>query len=173
MDTGRRRDAGMQERDADELIGMPVVATMEGRELGKVKDVLFDPDEQALLGLMVTPTGGGTTEKALFVDRDDVVGLGHDAVTVEGVAALQSFSMQEHAQQVVDSGIHLKGAKLLTESGDELGTIDKILLGQDCEIVAYRAASGILGLGGKQEVSSEDVVKVGEDAVIVRAGIPQ
>lgn len=166
-ETLRRRAA--QERDAEELVGMPVVSTTAGKDLGRVKDVLFDPEEQALLGLMVTPTGGGTTENVLFIDREDIVGLGHDAVTVETDEALQSFTMQERAQEVVNSGIHLKGAKIITESGDELGTIDKILLGQNCEIVAYRASSGIMGLGGKEEVSSADVVKIGADAVIVRA----
>ena len=33
----------MDPRDANELMSMPVIATGEGRELGRVKDVLFDP----------------------------------------------------------------------------------------------------------------------------------
>lgn len=153
-------------RDADEIVGLPVIATNEGREIGRVKDVLFDPDEQALLGVMVSPSD--SADDVMFLNRSHIRGLGNDAVTVESASALTHISMEARAKEIRDSGVHLKGANMLTEDGNALGTVDKIMIDGDCRITAYRARSGLLGLGGKNEIEASDVVKLGTDALIVR-----
>lgn len=155
----------MQGRDASELLSMPVVATNEGREVGRVKDVLFDPNEQALLGLMVSPSEG--VESEMFVQRDSIVGLGRDAITVKTAEAVESLSNRADARGVIETGIHLKGAKVLTEGGNSIGTIDKIYVEENGDIACYSAGSGLLGFGNKSEIDPDCVVKVGEDAIIV------
>ncbi len=153
-------------RDADEIVGLPIIATSEGREIGRVKDVLFDPDEQALLGVMVSPSD---SDDVMFLNRSQIRGLGNDAITVESASALTHISTEARAKEVRDSGIHLKGANMLTEDGNSIGTVDKIMIDSDCRISAYRARSGILGLGGKNEIEASDVVTLGADALIVRS----
>ncbi len=155
-------------RDANELVSLPVVGTDEGRELGHVCDVLFDPARQALLGLMVS-SSDGPSEAVLFIDRDRIRGLGKDAVTVEGAASLQPVASQEHANAIVESGIHLKGTKVLTDGGDAIGTVDKIMLNDDGTIECYEATSGILGLGGRHDIFPNEVHTIGVDAIIVDA----
>jgi uncharacterized protein YrrD len=155
----------MRGRDASELLSKPVFATTEGREVGRVKDVLFDPDAQALLGLMVSPADGVDSE--MFVQRDSIVGLGRDAVTVETAEAVEPLAQRAEAREIIETGIHIKGAKVFTEGGNSIGTIDKIYVEDNGDIACYGAASGLLGFGDKSEIDPNCVVKVGEDAIIV------
>ncbi len=154
-------DAG---KDAKALLGQPVIAISEGRRIGTVHDVLFDPDHQALLGLMVALADG--TDSVLFLDRAHLRGLGRDAVMVRNRADLRALGADERAHQVMQAGIHLGGAQVLTEHGDAIGKIDRVLVRDDGFIAVYEARTGPLGLGHRK-IQPDEVVKIGEDAVIV------
>lgn len=154
-------------RDAKDLVSLPVVATAEGRELGRVKDVLFDPSEQQLVGLMVSPSSGADT--SMFVARQRIRGIGGDAVTVDAADALVPVASDERARTIVESNIHFTGTKVLTESGDSLGKIDAIIVDDEGQISGYRASTGVLKFNEKNEIRRDQVIKVGEDAIIVDA----
>lgn len=155
----------MEPRDANDLMSMPVMATDSGSELGRVKDVLFDPSSHSLLGLMVSANGGGGA--VMFLQRGRIKGLGQDAITVEGEAALQPFATAGRAREIVDSGIHLRGASVLTEGGDAIGKVDKVLVNEDGSVASYQVAKGLLGFASRREIPPSEVLSIGEDAVIV------
>jgi len=155
----------MNGRDANELLSMPVIATTEGKELGRVKDVLFDPDRHALLGLMVSPTTGMDSLK--FVDRDQIQAIGDTAITVSGAGVLHEVSSQPRAREVVDSGLHLRGTNVVTETGNSLGTVDKVLIDESGNVASYHASSGLLGFGDKTDIMPQEVISIGEDAIVV------
>ena len=144
----------MNGRDASEFMSMPIFATAEGKEVGKVKDILFDPSQQALLGLMVTTNGKG--DALMFLQRQFIRGIGKDAITVESVTSLQPFETQVRANEVVESGICLPGKNVITEGGDALGKVE-----------GYTTTAGKLGFGDKNEISARRVLTIGEDAMIV------
>jgi uncharacterized protein YrrD len=144
---------------------MPVIAVNEGKELGRVKDVLFDPDRHALLGVMVSPNAGMDTLK--FVDREQIESIGDSAITVSASAALTEISARPRAQEIANSGLHLRGTPVVTETGNSLGTVDKILIDESGNITAYHASSGLLGFGDRTDVLPEEVISVGDDAIVV------
>jgi len=154
----------MDPRDAKELISMPVVATTEGRRIGRVKDVLFDPSAHALLGLMV---GADDVDATMFLERQRIKGIGQDAVTVEGESALEPYAPAGRTREVVESGIHLRGANVLTEGGDSIGKLDRVLVNEDGTVASYRVSKGLLGFIYRKEIPPSEIVKIGEDAVIV------
>jgi uncharacterized protein YrrD len=105
----------------------------------------------------------------MFVDRGDIVGIGKDAVTVATSDAVRTIETQTRAHEVVDSGIHLRGVEVLTEGGDSLGSVDKVLVEEDGTISGYEVSSGPLGLVGmgKKQIDAGDIVKIGGDRIIV------
>lgn len=149
-------------RDAGELVSKPVMNTAEGKQLGRVKDAIFDPEAHALYGLVVTTESGD-----MFLDRSTLRGLGSQAVTVESDDVMTPISMDAKAKELMDSGIHFRGSKVITQGGDSLGTLDKIMLGDDGQVEYYESSTGILGLGEKHEVRPSQVMKIGTDAIIV------
>jgi uncharacterized protein YrrD len=155
----------MNGREANQQLSKPVIPVNEGKELGRVKDVLFDPDRHALLGVMVSPNTGMDTLK--FVDRDQIESIGDSAITVSGSSALTEVSSQPRAEEIVNSGLHLKGTSVVTETGNSLGTVDKILIDDTGNITAYHASSGLLGFGDRTDVLPDEVISVGDDAIVV------
>jgi uncharacterized protein YrrD len=160
------KESAMAVREVKDLEGMRVLATREGRELGTVKEVLFDPEERAVLGLMVASSAYKGSQ--MFLDRSHIHGFGGDAVTVDSEADLEGISSTSHAREVVEGGIHLQGVRVLTEGGDALGKVDKVLLDNDGQIAGYHATSGLLGLGGKHDIAPADVISLGPDAIVIR-----
>jgi uncharacterized protein YrrD len=161
----------MNGRDANELLSMPVIATSEGKELGRVKDVLFDPERHALLGVMVSPSTGMDSLK--FVGRDQIQAIGDAAITVTGTGALREVSSQPRAREIVDSGLHLRGTNVVTETGNSLGTVDKILIDDTGSVASYHASSGLLGFGDKTDIMPREVISIGEDAIVVMQSAEQ
>jgi uncharacterized protein YrrD len=155
----------MEGRDATELMSMPVISMSEGKQLGKVKDVLFDPEQHALLGLMVTPSSA--MDSTMLVAKERINAIGDAAITVSDAAALQEVASQERAREIIDSCIHLRGTSVVSETGNSLGTIDKILIDDSGNVAAYRASSGLLGFGSKTDITPAEVISVGEDAIVV------
>ena len=160
----------MEGRDASNLMSMPVISTSEGKELGKVKDVLFDPNEHAILAVMVTPSGRDTT---MLVVRERINSIGDKAITVNDVGALQELTAAPRAQEIIDSCVHLRGTSVVSETGNSLGTVDKILIDESGNVAAYRASSGLLGFGAKTDISPSEVISVGQDALVVSASAEQ
>jgi uncharacterized protein YrrD len=152
-------------RDAGDLVSMPVIATHEGRNLGRVKDVLFDTTEHAVLGLIIERR---RNDRALFLPRACIRSIGHDALTVSDTEELAAPEADPRAFQVMQSGIHIKGTPVVTESGEAIGKVERILLTRDCGVAAYVTSHGPLGFGGKEEVRPEDVISIGRDVMVVR-----
>src|SRR5438128_12156162 len=116
----------MTGNNANDLLGLPVIATMEGRIMGRVKDVIFDPSEHQLLGVLVSrkhEPGG-----AAFLDRDSVRALGPHAVSVTREDDLRPLDANLRAKEVTESGIHLQSTPVLTELGEQVGQIREIII---------------------------------------------
>jgi uncharacterized protein YrrD len=155
----------MNMRDANEFLSMPVITTAHGREVGRVRDIIFDPDQQLLLGFMVAPTRD--SERDMFLGQPFVRGIGRDAVTIDNENSLQPLATAPRARQVIDSGIHLKGANVLTMGGDTLGRVHQVLVDDDGHIAAYTTNNGPLSRSPRAQIAPEQVVRIGEHTIIV------
>lgn len=156
----------MYGKDASALISMKVVTTAEGVELGRVKDLVFDPESQRLLGLLLDARDN---DRRMFVEGDHIRGVGRDAITVDSAGSMHPLETQPRARRIVDAGIRLRGANVLTEDGDRIGRINKVMMEDDGSIGSYTTRSGAFGLGGRHVVLPQQVLQIGSDAVIVRA----
>jgi uncharacterized protein YrrD len=150
--------------DAKNLLDMRVIATDTGRQLGVVDELLFEPGRHVLLGLLLKTEGD---RPQLLVTRANVQSFGRDAITVSVESAAEVLDANEHARQLGISGGHLLKIDVLTQNGDKIGSIDRVLLNEDGTINCYRASSGFLGMGAKQDLSPEDVVAASKDSFVV------
>jgi sporulation protein YlmC with PRC-barrel domain len=151
-------------RDAAELMALPVYDMDEGREVGKVKDALFDYGAQRLIGLLVR----GREDDEVFLPKDCIGWLGTDAVTVHASSTFLAPLDDPIARPLVESGIHLIGTKIVSDTGTALGKVDKILLNADGSVACYRALPGRLGIGRAKDFPPERVRAIGVDAIVVK-----
>ena len=160
--SGRSR-SGERERAVDDIAGMIVVATAEAREVGTVKDVLFDPKQLAVLGLMVAPEGA--KDARMFVGREHIRGFGRDAVTIDSEADLQGFATRSREREVAASGMRLDGLRVMTERGDDVGKVTAVRIYPDATLARIEASRGVLR--GSRKIDAADVVSIGRDRLIV------
>ena len=164
----REGGATVATRSANELMSFPVISTREGREVGRVKDVVFDPGKHELLGMMVS-TGASDADPTMFLPRTAIHSIGDHAVTVESEEKLTNASSYARVREVLDSGIHLKGSPVLTEGGDAIGKVDRILVDDEGRVAAYEVSHGLFSFINRRRIPPDGVISIGQDAVIVSA----
>jgi uncharacterized protein YrrD len=145
-----------------ELVGKPIVSAETGERIGKVSDVLLDPEIRRVLGLVV---GGGlfTAEHVLL--SLDVQTFGKDAVIARSVTRI--VGPKEWHKQAVEAtrSSTLKHKRVLTTSGRALGEVHDVLLDDGGTVEAFEVAGGLMH---RRSIVPQAVgVTVGVDAVLV------
>src|SRR5512142_569600 len=102
--------------------GLPVITVAEGRQVGKVDDLVVDPERKAVRWLRLH-RGGIVGGERLWLSVDSVHALGGDAVTIDAEANLLVPADASEAGALVKAGREIIGNKVMTENGERLGEV--------------------------------------------------
>lgn len=135
-------------------MGRKVISRASAQELGVVAHLLVDAEGRAVGGLIL-----GKGKKAQLVDWDQVSGFGPDAVMVSDDAALRAPA-DERERLAASGGLELVGRRVLSEMGNELGTVDDI---------TFDPSTGALESlhVGDQEIPASSLLGSGSYAVVL------
>lgn len=122
------------------LIGLPVLNTASGDRLGVATDVIIQPVEGSVLGIIIRTAEGNWR----YLATSDFM-IGKDAIMAGAHAHLQD---QWTGGVPVTSEV--VGTSVITETGKVLGRISEVYISIDRPIVCYRVAESTLQkfLGG-------------------------
>ena len=130
---------------ASALKGKDVVSMVDGVQIGRVEDVLFDTNALRIAALALTTTGGRS-----ILPFAAIRSLGADAVTVESATATQPAAVQADAGNLLRGLGDLTGLKVVNGEGAYLGDVRDVTIEQSSgaltELEAHRG--GMLGMGG-------------------------
>jgi uncharacterized protein YrrD len=157
---------GRHEIESRKVLNLPVIAIGEGKVLGRVDDLIFDPKQQSLLGVQVA---GKYARNGAFVECGRIRRLGPFAIVVMEEADLQRSDDHDRARDVLASGIRVRGAQVMTDAGEPAGRIDRVWMSPEGRILRYRASDGGFAFARGHEITPSDVQVIGEDAIIVSA----
>ncbi len=138
-------------------LGHPVVATGNAEQLGQTSGVAVDPASSKIVAVHV----GGSKGSARFVPWEQVSSFGTDAVMVEDASVVRETS-GPFEQRVADGDGDLLAKRVLTDGGDELGTVDDV----DFDPADGRLESLHVG---SESIDAERLLGIGAYAVVVRA----
>lgn len=160
-------------RRAKTLLSLPVISLSDGRIVGHVRDVIFDPPAGRIAGLLLKEAS--LLSDAWVVPLDRIRSLGRDAVTVPDRSAVQFSLRVRPVRRLLNSGVRLTGLHMLTEGGRDLGTIDEVFIGPDGEVVGYELNPGVVEetMRGKRLVPGAEMLTAGPDAAIVPGHVEQ
>lgn len=147
----------------DDLKNLPVVSNVAAREIGRVKEVLFNPGANALYGLVVTPV-----EKegpALLIPFRGIRSIGKDAITIESLNVAEPFENNVEAQEISAAGGYHDGMEVMTQSGESVGKVDKITLNEDGTVASYHSTTGFFGT--KHDIEPSEVVSGSKEKLII------
>jgi uncharacterized protein YrrD len=160
-------------RRAKTLLDLPIVSLAEGRVVGRVRDVIFDPPGGRIAGLLVKEAS--LLSDARVVPLERVRTLGDDAITVPDRHAVQPSLRIRPLRRLLNAGVRLNGLHVVTEGGRDLGTVDEVFIGKAGDIVGYELNLGMVAetMRGKGLIPGADVLAAGPDALIVPERVEQ
>jgi uncharacterized protein YrrD len=153
--------------------GLPVVTMAEGKKIGKVDDVLIDPDGKGVAWLRLH-SGGILGGDRWWVPARAMHGIGEDAVTITSEADVLAPADAPEAEDLVRLKRTIIGNKVVTESGEHLGEVRDYEFAPDTFALTYLFVPPSMSLFGEfLTISADKVLTIGEDAIVVSAGAVQ
>ena len=150
-----------------EVIGMPVITIQNGKKIGIIKDIIFSPKTREVKAFVLEKKGYEFLQKAVLLK--DVVNLGKDALVVNDHSSVKTLRKAEAAGELKDKG-SLKGLKVYTRSGNDLGIIEDILFDFSTGIVeGVEVSDGILQdiVKGRNILPLFGKIEFGEENILV------
>lgn len=108
-------------KQSQQLIGMPIISIMDGKEIGKVKSLLINPDVGAVDFFIVHNDQWTLGIKVLPFRH--VKGLGDYAIMTESESSVIDLSEDALAGELRTKSIQIIGSRVITTAGRLLGQI--------------------------------------------------
>lgn len=151
-----------------DIIGRPVVSYDMGQKIGVVKDLIFDQNNDRLLGFLLS-------EPSLFNSADvlllkDVQAIGPDAVITASKDAIGKANQIPTINDILKHNNILKGTRILTLDGRDLGTMVDLYFDEwSGDIEGYEVSGGLFAdaYSGRSFVPAPQTLKIGQDVAFV------
>lgn len=154
-------------RKSQDVIGLPVLTIDTGKQIGVVRDLLFDR-EQRVFGLLVE--NEGWVKRARYIPRTHVTSIGCDAVTVQSESVLESLEDDDGIYGMCSGKRRLKGLPVVTATGRELGRLENVYFMEEVgTLIGYELTEGLLHdwREGRKALKTSKPLIWGNDALIV------
>ena len=157
-------------RKGHSITGLQVLALDNAADLGHVLDLVFDHDADECLGLVLREHS--MFHAAQFVPWDAISVIGKDAVMVENHGVVIAPDDDARVRAVMERDTHLSGTRMLTETGDDIGTFADVYIDENSgRVVGYETSGGLISdtMSGKRYIAAQDTdaLRVGDDVLLV------
>lgn len=153
---------------ANDVIGLKVITLETGKEVAKVQDVVYDPRDNMVKALVIDE--GGWFSDAKVILFEDIKSIGEDAVIIESEEKVRTASeVSSRVANIAREEQNLTKTKIITEEGDELGSVSDIIFDSKTgKVEEFEVSQGAQNLAsGKKTIRVNNIITVGEDATIV------
>lgn len=149
------------------LPDMPVFSVVEGAAIGRVKEVIIDPEERCLLALAVDK--GGWYHDVRVIAAGKIRTMGDDLIMVDEKQAAQPPSLPKIVANMKEP-CNIIGAGVITQGGRQLGRVEDFYLARTGGgLTRLELACGVLGRlwAGRVSIAAGHIITLGADAVVV------
>lgn len=152
---------------ASEVIGRPVMVREGGKEVGKIKDLVVDPSGRQVLGFVVAEGLLSGTKVASWAALQ---AIGPDSVVLNAAGSIVKAAQAPDIKSVLDKGTSIRGLKLQTTAGKELGKVEDFEFdSQTGAVQGYELSGGLFSdaLGGRSFLPTPMTLELGKDVAFV------
>jgi len=151
--------------------GLPVITMAEGKHIGKVDDLVVDPERKAVSWLRLHIGGMGVLGgERLWVSAEAVHGVGEDAVTINAEADARAPADAPEALTLVKAKRRVIGNKVITENGERLGEVrDYEFDPETFALTSLSVPPAMNVIGEILTIAGDKVLTIGEDMIVVAA----
>jgi uncharacterized protein YrrD len=158
-------------RKSQQFKSLSVISLDEGREIGRIRDLVINPQSSEVAAIIVQRRGLFGEQKVIPYAR--VVSVGNNALTVQKMANAERITSLPQILGLVKEDVHLKGVRVISEAGAALGHVEEFYVDTATGKITAFEVSGSLGEGilkGRAVLSANEVRTIGKDILIVREG---
>jgi uncharacterized protein YrrD len=155
-------------RKGRDIIGKSVIAYDSGKKITNVIDLIFDQNDNRLLGFLVEE--GGLFSSAKVLPLYLVKALGVDAIIIpdrQSIAPSQSYA---DIHTILDNNNVLNGTRIMTTDGRDLGKLIDFYFDETTGIIeGYETSGGLFAdaYSGRSFVPAPKTLKIGRDVAFV------
>ena len=152
----------------NDVIGKPVIAFDSGKEIEKIKDIIFDQDANRVLAFVVDE--GGWFSEARVIPWAGVKGIGADALIAHSDVHVVPAANLSELEAILARGNVLDGTTLMTTDGQDLGAMKDLYFdGATGRLEGYEVSGGIFAdmSNGRSFVPAPDTLSIGDDVAFV------
>jgi uncharacterized protein YrrD len=155
---------------ASEIIGNKIVSLQDGKEIGKIQDLVYDPEIQKIRALIIDK--GGWFSEPKLIPIENIKNIGEDAVVVDSPNVIKRISEVDKAvASIAKNETYVTRTKIMTDTGVELGMVNDILFDSESGNVEKFEISqgGFKDLSsGKKLIDVSNIETIGHDTIIVK-----
>lgn len=158
-------------RKSQQFKSLSVVSLDEGREIGRIRDLVINPQASEVAAIIVQRRGLFGEQKVIPYAR--VVSVGNNALTVQKMANAERITSLPQILGLVKEDVRLKGVRVISEAGAALGHVEEFYVDTETGKITAFEVSGGLGEGilkGRAVLPANEVRTIGKDILIVRDG---
>ncbi|HBI03235.1 MAG TPA: photosystem reaction center subunit H [Paenibacillaceae bacterium] len=154
-----------------DIIGLPVIELKTGKEVGRVRDLLFNERWQ-YFGLLLNYKG--VFKQGRYLKAETISAIGNDCVLISNKRAISYYHSPDWIALFAGPE-QLKGKPVVTTCGRHLGFIEDVYFQEKpAKIVAYELSDGILSdiMVGRKTLDHIHGAILGEEVLIVEEREP-
>jgi uncharacterized protein YrrD len=151
-----------------DILGKPVVSYDTGERINTVKDLVFDQNDNQLLGLLLEESGWLSSAKVILLKN--VQAIGPHAVIVPSKDSIVNANEIAVLENILKHNNILKGTHIMTTDGRDLGKmIDLYFDEKTGSVEGYEVSGGLFAdaYSGRSFVPAIQTLKIGEDVAFV------
>lgn len=149
-----------------ELLSLPVVTLNDRRQIGEVKDLIYDHAGNRIIGYMVE-AGGWLRDGRGFL-HSEMIRLDKDCLVINDESVVRNLRTIPQLAELLNNKNDLRGLRVEHEDGHPLGVIqDLVVDGETGEIMGYEVSDGVIQdlLDGRLTIPTKDIT-VNEGKVV-------
>jgi len=148
-----------------QIVGLPVLSIIDVASLGKVEDLVINPDTGSVDFLIVEPEQWYLERRLISIQ--DVAGIGEDALTTETKTNVVSIAKVPAALELLKREVEVTGSRVMTRKGRLNGTIDEIVIDEQTGKIS--ACRWVAGDGSRTGLIPADlVITFGKGMLVVK-----
>ncbi|HEX2863618.1 MAG TPA: PRC-barrel domain-containing protein, partial [Deinococcales bacterium] len=155
-------------RKGRDIVGKPVVSLEGGTRIAAVKDLVFDQDENILLGFVVDE--GGWFSRAKVLPFAAVQSIGEDAVVINNQADIRPADSLPAVDGILRRKNLIGSTTLMTTDGRNLGRLTDLFVDETSgQVTGYEVTGGLFSdlSSGRSFVPAPSTITIGDDVAFV------
>ena len=153
------------------ILSLPVVTSDAGKQIGEVKDIIYDPTQNKILGYLVE-IGGWLRDGKGFL-HSDLLRREDDCLVVENESVIRKIGSIPELKQVLDEKRDIRGLRVERDDGRHIGVIRDLVLDEETgEITGYEVSDGVIQdlLNGRTTIPNTGI-SIASDKVVTSMGV--